>query len=761
MSRQSLSDKLLSNLDLGQTLNLIPKKTTKPSTASLTASNLVSTTTADKNKTTSNKDPLSQLGFTPVPNELNYFDNPTYHFKLSMIADSSTDIKNSNKVIIAESGATELNILSVRSSECLAPNFKTKNTQWISFEIQIFEPMGADFYNKLAEAAEILQVSNIQKCFYNLELYFLGYDPTSGKPSIINGRKWNWPLTIVDITSQLDASGCKHTLNMIVAFCAASTDTYNVIPQSFKLDGKTLGDILDSLATNMNQQILSTYLFPMITYKFKYLPYPGSDSPVKTPGDHIVNMSDSTDVITRNPDGAQVASGTTIDALIGSLMSNSTTACQLINPGRKTTNEPVDPENKKPNCYYVTIKTDIKLGAYHNLYGDYEREITYTLVPYDLTRLYGNFSKTDDISNKDYNIKKLKYIIDKKYMNKLYDYIFTGNNTEVLSFDIQSNFSYYAIQDYMYGMNHNNSISLGQTDTSNIAPTNINNMQNSIKTQGGATSNIQNQILQNLSFQKDLAARKKKLNDAKIRLQNNPSDKELAANIAAIEPEINGLEISVNRNTQNLINSDAYKNYVASETQARQTKAQKLASQPTESYLDSYDVSTLKSSTISNSPQISLKYDVFDQTSTSNYNIDSAPDNRRSMFMSMLQQLYEPTGSSLLSVALKVRGDPYWLGASFMGENYNSLDVATALEQDSVSLSGFPYSLLNETTFVLRFNAPSGYDSNNNVILNKNNYYSGFYNCIQVDHIFDGGEYTQILNGVLIPGTDYTKILGS
>ena len=209
-----------------------------------------------------------------------------------------------------------------------------------------------------------------------MELYFQGYD-SNGNPTIIDGKRWNWPLSITDITTQLDGSGCKHTVNMIVAFCEASTDTYNIIPQSFKLDGNTVGDILNSLASNLNQLSQDTYQVPMIKYVFEGLPYPsGANASVTTPIDLNVNLSNYDQAIIRNPDGAHVAAGTTIDDLITSLISNSEDACRLINPGRKIDNIPVDPKDKKPNSFYVSIKSNVKIGVYHPLYSDYERVIT-------------------------------------------------------------------------------------------------------------------------------------------------------------------------------------------------------------------------------------------------------------------------------------------------------------------------------------------------------------------------------------------------
>lgn len=717
--------------------------------------------TSSSTSSTKSTDPLSNLGFTSEGNVLNDYYNVTYHFIFSMMTDVYDDIKTANKVVIAESGATEMSIISVRATDVLAPNFQTKNTQWSDFVIQIFEPMGTNLYEKLFEAAKVLQVQNIQKCFYNLELYFLGYD-SNGNPTKIEGKSWNWPLSIVDVTTQMDASGCKHTLNMIVSFFQAQTDSYNVIPQSFKLDGKTLGDILTSLASNLNQMQLDTYLVPMTTYKFEYLSYPSGTSVVKNPGDLVINLSDYDDTIIRNPDGAHVAEGTTIESLIGSLLSNSETACKLINPGRKPDNIPLDPKNKMPNSIFVSIKSVVKLGTYHPLYADYERVITYTLVPYDVTRLYGNLSNASDISDADYNKRKLKYLIEKKYLKKLYDYIFTGNNTEILNFDIQSNFSYYAIQDYMYGINHTSSNELAQVDNSNIAPVKITNQQNAINDQlKNDKSSIEQRILANKTKQDQITNQKNTVVSLQSQLAKDPNNTALKQTLQTAQNQLTQLTSSIDttilKDAQSLFNTDY---------SARKTTEQKLKSSSPVQYVDNFD-SSIISATDDFTP-VSLRYDRNWSDKTAQYNVDSYPDNRRSMFMSMLQQLYEPTGSALTNVKLTIRGDPYWLGGAFMGTNYNSNDIATAIN-DSYNLSSgspgiadYPVAFLNETSFCLRFNAPSGYsDSTGNVIIKKGGYFSGFYTCISVEHEFSNGEYKQILDGNLIPGSSYDKIVGS
>ena len=96
-----------------------------------------------------------------------------------------------------------------------------------------------------------------------------------------------------------------------------------------------------------------------------------------------------------------------------------------------------------------------------------------------------------------------------------------------------------------------------------------------------------------------------------------------------------------------------------------------------------------------------------------------------------------------------------------MNENYNSNDIATKILNNATATTDYPVSFLNETSFALRFDASSGFDSDGNVRLSKGNFFSGFYNCLQVDHEFSNGEYRQILDGILIPGTSYDKIIGT
>lgn len=724
------------------------------STATTSAMPVTTTASADNGSTTryqSNNDILSALGFNPLPNSLDGYDNVTYHFKLAMLSDNYDTLSSAKQVVIAESGATILNILSVHAEQSLMPNFRTKNINWQTFTMELFEPMGANFYDKILDAATELYVQNIQKCFYNLNLTFIGYDPTTGVPEVIGGQSWNWPLTITDITTDLSEKGAIHKVNFIVAYAVPATDSYNLVDQSYQISGNTLADVLSSLATKLNQQSKDMYTFPMKTYIFKYLPYTNADTTVSNPGDHVVNLSAETDVIVRNPEGASVAGGTTIDALINSLLSNSETAAKLASPGRTVDNSPVSNENRQPSSYLVSITTNVKLGTYHPAFGEYERVITYTIGPYETTRVYGNVSQSSDITDKGANQRKLQYMISKNFLRKDYEYIFTGENSEILDFNISSNFSYVALQTYMAGQYHNASEATPQVSNQ----TEVNSARSSYQKQLAEASTA-NQVLQLKAMASaDAASAQATIDKANSTLQTNASDS--SAQAARAEATAKLEEANQNWSTAAAKLATFSQDELQSDYTARDTIKARLASNPNTMYVDDYNNSSTTPDFTTLCP-ITMKFDASETTNTTHHNIDGHWDNRRSMFNFILEQMYEPMGASMMDINLTVRGDPYWLGASYMGNNYNSDDMRTQMQ----SFNDIPVSntWANDISFVLRFVTPTGYNDDGSPILSRNNYFTGFYSCVEVAHTWADGAYTQKLHGLKIQSMEFQKLIG-
>ncbi len=120
----------------------------------------------------------------------------------------------------------------------------------------------------------------------------------------------------------------------------------------------------------------------------------------------------------------------------------------------------------------------------------------------------------------------------------------------------------------------------------------------------------------------------------------------------------------------------------------------------------------------------------------------------RSIYAGILNQLYGDITENLGKVDLLIRGDPYWLGAT----NTESIQQDSTDEKANFSNG--------EHMFMLKFLLPQGIDDDGNPILTLTDTYSGFYATISVTHKFNGGVFTQNLNGVRIPAMRVSELLG-
>lgn len=702
-------------------------------------------------------DILGQLGFNPLPNILNNYDGATYNFQFSLL----NPYDASKKIIIAESGSTVIDIISVESVEYLQPNFRSKNSTWTSFEMTLFEPMGSNFLDMVAEAAVELSVPNISKTVFNLKLSFKGYDPSTGTPISIGGT-WNWPVIILTMDTTMNESGCTYKLQLLRATDIPSTNDAITIPQGFQFSGTTLGQCLNDLAGKLNDQMQQLYSCPFIVYKIAAQPYPSTaDAGIATPLDLVVQDPNNILAEIRNPDGGHVASGTNLSDLITSLASNSEVASKLASCARTVDNKPADNSAKKPSVFMLSVITDVKFGAYQEAFGDYEKTLTYTLIPYETYKPITNIANAKDIQDPSYCTKKVKAMITNNVLNKDYEYVFTGENTEILDMQIQSNFSYVVIQEYLEGFIHTNTIAAGQVNNTSNVQKNVNSIQQqyqSLQTQKKQYIDQLNSVNNSLN---------------QLNATSNPitgsvgSSSQGNANWIQQSADLSAQKLSITANIQTIQNQmdlmaqtdpDDTINYASNQRLAIQ---QKLASEPTLQYVDSYNEEKIQEN-YATLYSIGVRSDISDSTNTTHYHVDSSQDNRRSMYSAMMDQMYEQTGDTYQTINLTIRGDPYWLGSSFMNDNYvfNSTSTVVPATKSNDSLYQ-PAIMFTDLSFVLRYNTPNGFDENGQPILKRNDYFTGFYGVVSVTHMWDRGQYKQKLMAYRIPGIMLSNLLNS
>lgn len=675
----------------------------------------------------SSNETFSNMDFKPIENPLNSFDQVTYHVKFSVLSDIPELEK---EIIIAESGTTELNIQNFTIDSYVGPDMFTKNTSVTKIDMDILEFYGFDLMDRIVQSAYNLGVRNYQKTPFKLEVKFMGRDSTTGAAisNVLPGKVWGWKVLISKVNTKINPDGMvQHRLELRPISDLAGTDDFMRVPESYSATGKTCGEILTDLFGKLSADINAKYGgIPMVKYQIGGVNYPSSaQSTVASPLDHVVTNQNIFDT-TRNPDNASVSTGIAINDLVDYLLSNSESAVKLAN-GIGTSSIFPDTEPSKYHSTMCRIEKVIKYGNYIDLFGDYEKIVSYILVPYDTIRLVNNVNQYLKINDPERSALRLSHMNSNGFMKKEYDYIFTGQNTEILEFNIDLSFDYYSAVDIMMGAMTYSAKTQGQAF--NETANNITNAAN--------YASYQTQI-QTLKGKASLSAQEQ--TDLANLLQKSNVIKH-SVEMAAAKSESDD-----KKRIANTIKST--KNY------------------PKSSYADDEDYSKALDNihnlpiTLRQTPGIASSIDGV---------VESNYDTRRAIYASLLDQLYGSMDNNLAVIQLEIKGDPYWLGApgyrdifsngfSVMGPSVQVLGITIpGSTPDGLDYANYA---VGENVFVLRYKLPNGIDQETNKpIIKENETYTGFYSVCQVTHKFIDGKFTQTVQGYRVPTAAVSKVL--
>ena len=205
----------------------------------------------------------------PGQNILYDLEPATYEFTLSSVSneDYNTgqfDRLSDTNVVIKTSGlgkeglapGSQLNhhIRNMRLSSVVGLNSKTITSNVHNIEFTVFEPYGTSLLNDLHDAAVAVGHTNYLRGIYLLTLRFHGFDD-DGKPNTQYGPKKFFPMKIVDCQFNVTGGGTEYTFTAVPYNALTLEDTVNKITQPVNLIGETVGELLFDLQTQLNQQV--------------------------------------------------------------------------------------------------------------------------------------------------------------------------------------------------------------------------------------------------------------------------------------------------------------------------------------------------------------------------------------------------------------------------------------------------------------------------------------------------------------------------
>lgn len=690
--------------------------------------------------------------FNFLPNVLSQYQQPAYWWKFYVSSDDAAELhtlsssveehlstlSKSRSVILAETGATSINIKDVSITQMVAHNPNNRQTVTVKMQMTLVEPYGLTFLDQLFTASQRLLHQNYTKapCFW-LQLAFHGYmpddvpeaglynanivgqfgnDATGNTGTSEKAGIWIWNVNILDIAIEYTSTGGKYVLTLQQAVDTAQEDRFSRIQMTETVAAETLGEATDKLAqilTQTDKEVNGGRSNNEFFIEFKDTKTKGSPrnwrivSPeqAKNP-----STSQGMEAENQNKQQLQFGKGKDIPFLLINTIATRTIECGELAKQSDGTEPTAEPDRIFSSVFIIRTKTEVI--SYNPLTKDYDRRFTWYVYPYETYLPVVSSEHAEKSKDPEWTRKIVSRMAQQEIIKKRYDYLFTGQNTEVLRCDFNFNLKWAAIMPTSYGYQHSQdrSISSAVFDASRMT-----NRDQLVRQQEAAIKqlmDIKEIIQQKTSAQQEI----NDLLQQQVQLQDVIAT--LAVSIKEREPD--------------------YLKQLALVEEDRKRKIGLLVSQETYAEL-------LEKVNVGDVLPIAIRPASSISAANVNEGLEGDRSPLRSTIGAILNQLYEGASTVMSSIKMEIRGDPYWLGPCSIEGEYYSTDRSKYLAQYH----------LGDNVFLLVHRVPAGVSdepgTEGDPILKRSDIITALYTATTVTHNFADGLFTTSIEGKRIP----------
>lgn len=377
-------------------------------------------------------------------NVLNNYES--YNYNIQLIMHTEEDTKKAinsypfelTGIIVAETGGSgsfyidRLEMLSL-------PTGSTNNiSEALSFKLRIIEPMGFSFFDRFFSAANELEWNNQMKFPLFLKLWFSGWDESGVPNPDILGVSY-WRVLITNIETNVERSGTTYDIELLPVAKLTNESLFQNVPKSIKFEKKeTLEETLTVLGEKLTEvftedQQSENAVSAETTYEImlddQFLE---EDLKIKIEPDEVGDDASNTDGDDRS--FIYVEEGEEIENVIERIVLSAEDISEFLIPELKENSE-VDPEEQEESVElmrYIAVQTEVEYGDFNEEMSDYNRTMKFTVNR--VFRPEIQTPTTEEPDNDD--LKRLEEFVKQGLLVKRYDYLFTGDNTEIISFDM-------------------------------------------------------------------------------------------------------------------------------------------------------------------------------------------------------------------------------------------------------------------------------------------------------------------------------------
>ncbi len=396
-------------------------------------------------------------------NLLDSIDLPTCLWTLYMISEESflgnrdlNAIKlasNSRKVLIAASGRTDeftMSNVNIDSKIGMLPGVNTN----VTFDITT--PYSSDLIDKLLTSAALLGINNYSKAPLMMELNIKGRDPKTGMSKHLATR--SFAIFIKGMGFSLNEEGARYSIEAASVNDLPRGDIAENLNEQINLQGTNPQELLDDLgkklldreesAISVRKDVADQYSFVFEdnatqianeVIKPDAFVAPTRSTPKNKEKEEKTTATENPNHTPSNKVSVDYEKGTGVTTIIENIITNSPVLKKKVTEyeeKNKKFAEQLKADGKATSTKKVNIKqfynfdTQVTYLGYDFLRRDYAKKYEYRISMYDTP--FGYVAQTDVSTDKKQNVDRIVEIRDKLGIKKLYNYMYTGKNDQII-----------------------------------------------------------------------------------------------------------------------------------------------------------------------------------------------------------------------------------------------------------------------------------------------------------------------------------------
>jgi hypothetical protein len=385
---------------------------------------------------------------------------------------------------------------SLNMETVIQPTERNRNTNALTCDFTIIEPYGFTLIDRLLKTSQDVGSKNYLDMPYLLQIDFFAMNNAGEITGILGNLTKRIPIRLLNMESTITERGAEYHIKAVVYGQAAFGEIYGTTRAGFQVTGSTVGSFfqsdklteeqttrmerqagdkvvfnqalngsisggrragaddfitVDSYAAALNywQQALkkeNKIEYPDV-YKFEFDPEIASaqfvknnlinhqdtafvpkDSAQRISDQYLSNNGQAKAMLDQERQSFTINAGTAVDRVIDYIVRNSTYILnQLVVPENSDYVAKIK-DNNKPLMWWKIVPK-VKLQQFDKIRNTYSKEITYYVKKYKMKNLPLDFGPRGI----------------EQYPAKVYNYIYTGKNVDILDFELKFNMTFYTV----------------------------------------------------------------------------------------------------------------------------------------------------------------------------------------------------------------------------------------------------------------------------------------------------------------------------